>query len=310
MLALAIADPFGFRAHPDVWLLVAFLTGAYAYMVRVVGPHAVPAGQPVVTRRQIVAFVGAMALLWVASDWPIHDVGEDYLYSVHMVQHMMLSFFLPPLALLATPEWLLRVLVGEGRTYSVVRSLSRPLVAGLLFNAAVVITHIPGVVNASVDSSNPALHYGLHVLVVATALLMWMPVCGPFRELHLGPLTKMLYLFAQSIVPTIPAAWLTFAEDTVYRAYDQPVRVWGLSIVDDQQLAGAVMKLGGSIFLWSIIVFLWFKRFSTSYRDEHDYRRPVSADAARAANVLTFDDVERQFAAAPAAPEPRRPVQG
>ena len=51
-----------------------------------------------------------MALLWAATDWPIHDIGEEYLYSVHMLQHMMLSYFLPPLALLATPEWLLRVL--------------------------------------------------------------------------------------------------------------------------------------------------------------------------------------------------------
>ena len=48
-------------------------------------------------------------MLWAASDWPIHDIGEEYLYSVHMLQHMMLSYFLPPLVLLATPEWLLRV---------------------------------------------------------------------------------------------------------------------------------------------------------------------------------------------------------
>ncbi len=307
---MAAADPFRFQAHADVWLLVAFLTGAYVYMVRVVGPRAVPAGEPVVTRRQVVAFVAAMVMLWVASDWPIHDVGEDYLYSVHMFQHMMLSFFLPPLALLATPEWLLRVLVGEGRVYAAVRWLTRPLVAALLFNAAVVITHIPGVVNASVDSSNPALHYGLHVLVVVTALIMWMPVCGPFPELQLGPLTKMLYLFAQSILPTIPAAWLTFAEDTVYEAYNQPVRVWGLTIADDQQLAGAIMKLGGTIFLWTIIVFLWFKRFAVFSPDEQSYRRtttPTSPAApAPAADVLTFDDVEREFAAIPARPEPDR----
>ena len=66
------------------------------------------------TRRNVWCFVGAMALLWAASDWPIHDIGEKYLYSVHMLQHMMLSYFLPPLVLLATPEWLLRVIVGDG----------------------------------------------------------------------------------------------------------------------------------------------------------------------------------------------------
>ena len=55
-----------------------------------------------------------MVLLWAASDWPIHDIGEEYLYSAHMLQHMMLSYFLPPLALLATPEWLLRVARRRG----------------------------------------------------------------------------------------------------------------------------------------------------------------------------------------------------
>ena len=99
-----MTDPFRFQAHVDVWLLVAVLTAAYVYMVRVVGPHAVAAGQPVVTRRNVVAFAGAMLMLWLASDWPIHDIGEQYLYSVHMLQHMMLSYFLPPLALLATPD--------------------------------------------------------------------------------------------------------------------------------------------------------------------------------------------------------------
>ena len=58
-------------------------------------------------------------------------------------------------------------------------------------------------------------------MVVTTALLMWMPVCGPFREFHMGTPGKMIYLFLQSVVPTVPAGWLTFAEGAVYKAYDQ-----------------------------------------------------------------------------------------
>ena len=78
------------------------------------------------------------------------------------------------------------MLVGDGRLYAVVRWLCKPVVAGVLFNLAVMVTHIPGVVNASVTSDRPFLHYGLHVMVVVTGLLMWMPVCGPFRELRMG----------------------------------------------------------------------------------------------------------------------------
>lgn len=295
-----MTDPFRFQAHPDVWLLVACLTVAYVYMVRVVGPHAVAVGQPVVTRRQITAFVAAMVMLWTASDWPVHDLGEQYLYSAHMLQHMMLSYFLPPLALLATPEWLLRALVGDGRVYGGLRWLCKPVVAGVAFNVSVMVTHIPGVVNASVEGSSPVLHYALHVMVVSLSLLMWMPVCGPFKELHLGTGGKMIYLFLQSVVPTVPAGWLTFAEGTVYQAYDQPVRVWGWSITTDQQLAGAIMKTGGSIFLWSIVGYLWFKRFAVAEGDGYDYRRTSAAGET----PLTYDDVAREFASAPAPSEP------
>jgi putative membrane protein len=302
------ADPFRFAWHPEVWLLVAFLTGAYVYMVRVIGPNAVGLGQPVVTRRQVWCFAAAMGMLWVASDWPIHDIGEEYLYSAHMLQHMMLSYFLPPLALLATPEWLLRTLVGRGRLYAAVRWLCRPVTAGVLFNAAVMVTHVPGIVNASV--ANGPLHYALHVLVVTTSLLMWMPVVGPFPEFHLGPAAKSIYLFLQSVVPTVPAGWLVFAEGVVYDTYgDQPVRVWGMSPTEDQQLAGAIMKIGGGMFLWAIIIYVFFRKFAASYWDGEDYRRGTLMPAAEITGheefALTTADVEREFSREPAAPDPR-----
>jgi putative membrane protein len=269
-----VLDPWRYQFHPEVWVLVAFLTGAYIYMVRVIGPKAVAPGHPVVTRFNIGCFVGAMVMLWVASDWPMHDIGEEYLYSAHMLQHMMLSYFLPPLVLMATPQWLLRVLVGDGKFYSVVAFMCRPWFAAITFNAVIVVTHIPGLVTASVD--NGPLHYSLHFAVVIASLLMWMPVVGPFPELQIGPLAKCMYLFVQSLVPTIPAAWLTFAEGAVYQTYDQPIRVWGLSVQHDQQLAGAIMKSGGGIFLWMIIIFLFFKRFASGYNATNDgsYKRP------------------------------------
>ena len=288
-------NPWAFHAHVEVWLLVAFLIGAYVYAVRVIGPNAVPAGQPAVTGRQIGWFVGAILTLWVASDWPIHDIGEQYLYSAHMLQHMMLSYFLPPMVLMATPEWLLRLLIGKGRTYSVLRWMCHPVVAGLTFNLVIMITHVPGVVNHSVKSA--VLHYSLHVLVVTTGLLMWMPVIGPFRELRIGDMGKMIYLFAMSIVPTVPAGWLVFAEGPVYKVYDIPTRVWGLSVIEDQQLAAAIMKTGGSIFLWTVIAVIFFKTLNKQFRREnndHSYRR----------DVLTYDAVAEEFERTDAAPDP------
>ncbi len=293
-----LVDPLAFQWHPEVWLLVGFLTAAYIYMVRVIGPKAVPAGQPVVTRRHIGCFVGAILMLWVASDWPMHDVSEEYLYSAHMLQHMMLSYFLPPLALMATPMWLARVLLGDGALFHTVRWFAKPVIAGVIFNATVMILHIPMLVNESVQ--NGALHYLLHVLAVTSSLLMWMPICGPVPEFRMGIGGGMIYLFLQSVVPTIPAAWLTFAEGVVYKAYDTPVRLWGIGVTSDQQLAGAVMKTGGGVFLWSIVIYLFFTKFAARFDESHNYRRGATIpDAEIVGNddfPLTTADVDRAFA--------------
>jgi putative membrane protein len=292
MLAATFADPWRFEANPEVYLLVVFLIGAYVYAIRVIGPRAVAVGETVMTRTNLWCFGGAMALLFAASTWPIHQIAEDYLYSAHMLQHMMLSYFMPPLVLLATPTWLLRLLVGTGRTWRVVQFMTKPVVAAVVFNVMVMVTHIPPVVNASVQ--NAPLHYALHLALVLTAVLMWMLVVGPFHELRISDAAKPIYLFLQSVVPTVPAGWLTFAEGVVYKHYNQPVRVWSISPTDDQQLAGAIMKIGGSVFLWTLVVFYFFKRFATTWKDDATYRR----------TTLTFDQVQSEFDSTTAPAEP------
>ena len=268
--SLAGVDPWRFQAHVEVWLLMIVIIASYIYAIKVIGPRVVPHGA-VVTRRQIQAFTAGALLMWIASDWPIHDIAEEYLYSVHMMQHMMLSYFVPPLMLLATPKWLFDAIFGTGRGFRAIKFLSRAPVAALLFNVMVMVAHIPDVVNRSV--SNGPMHYSLHILLVLTSLLMWMPVCGPERSFHLQYGGMMIYLFLMSVIPTVPAAWLTFAEGSVYKHYDIPVRVWGLSVTTDQQLAGAVMKSAGSLFLWTIIIVIFFRRFIGRFFAEASYSK-------------------------------------
>jgi len=296
MVGEIFVDPWRYQLHLEVWLLSAFLVGSYIYVVRVLGPRAVPAGEPVITRQQLVCFISGILIMFLSTDWPMHDIAEEYLYSVHMFQHMALTYFMPPLVVLATPEWFVRVLVGNGRAYRALRFFTFPVRAGLLFNLGVVVSHIPGVVNASV--SNGPLHYFVHVLLVLTSILMWMPVCGPLKELQMAPMPKMIYLFLNSVVATIPAGWLTFAEGVVYKHYNIPTRVWGVSVSNDQQIAGAIMKLGGSIFLWTIIVAMFFRHFVKTFRDEN------KNDYDKVESILTTAEVARAFEATPPAEEP------
>jgi len=268
MFAIVNTQPWRFQPHIEVWLLVVAVVSSYVYAIRSIGPRVITNGN-VASRKQITAFTVGALLLWIVSDWPIHDISEEYLYSVHMFQHMVYAYFVPPLMLIATPLWLYDLIFAGARARRIINFLTKPVIAGVLFNGVVMVTHIPQMVNRSV--SNGPLHYSLHVLVVTTALLMWIPICGPDRSRHLGYGGKMIYLFLMSVVPTIPAAWLTFADGAVYKHYDIAVRVWGLSVTTDQQLAGAIMKTGGSIYLWSIIVFIFFRRFIGNFFAEANY---------------------------------------
>ncbi len=296
MFAIVNPEPWRFQQHIEVWVLIVAVVASYTYAVRKIGPRIVTTGE-VVTRKQLTAFIAGVLMLWLASDWPIHDISEEYLYSVHMFQHMMYSYFIPPLVLLATPYWLFDLIFSSSRSRRVINFLTKPVIAGVLLNLVIMITHIPALVNQSV--SNGPLHYALHVLVITSSLLMWFSVCGPDKQRHLSYGGKTIYLFLMSVVPTVPAAWLTFAEGAVYKHYDIAVRVWGLSVTTDQQVAGAIMKTGGSIFLWSIIVFIFFRRFIGKFFAEAGYARPPEP-------VLTYEEVASAFEANPPAEEPSR----
>ncbi len=305
--------------HPEVWALVLGLIGLYVYAIKVIGPKATHADEQVVTRAQVWWFVAAMVTLEIAADWPIHDIGENYLYSVHMVQHLLLTMVLPPMVLLATPTWLARMVVGGGRGYRLVRWTSRLVPATILFNVMVVFSQWPAVVEASVSHSS--VHYGLHFVIVGTAINMWMGVCSPLPELRFSLLVQAGHLFLQSVVPTIPAGILVFSETVAYKSYNHAGRILGLTPIEDQQLAATIMKVVAGTYLWIIIAAL-FIRFATQTQAddrargiELDRRAPASARPVKVADpvvvaepdepVLTWAEVEQQLA--DAGPAPREP---
>jgi putative membrane protein len=270
---LGAIDPWRWQAHPEVWFLVLAILACGWWVVSVIGPRVVPAGQPVATTFQRRAFVAATVLLLASADWPVHDIAEAHLYSVHMVQHMAITFIVPPLYLLATPAWLVRLLLLEGGAGSrLVRRMAHPVVAGVVFNALVAITHWSGVVQLSFDSGT--FHFSLHLVLFLSALLMWVPVAAPLPELRISLPGQMIYLFLMSIIPTIPAAWLTFAEGVVYGHYDDGFQMWGVSVQSDQQVAGLIMKLLGGFYLWGIII-LKFIGYSRIHRRDGQVMRPA-----------------------------------
>ena len=306
MPAFADYDLWRWTPHPEVWLIVLAALAVGIYVVRVLAPVAGEA----VGQRQKGYYLAAVAFLWLASDWPVHDIAEQHLYSVHMVQHLLITFVVPPLLLLATPEWLARRVVDPARP--VARRLLRPIVVGVVFNVVVAITHLPWVVNTS--AGNGIFHYTAHLLLFVTAIAMWLPVCGPFPELRLQPLAKMFYLFAMSVLPTVPAGFLTFAQSTLYEAYDTPLRLWGVTVANDQQMAGLIMKIVGGLYLWTIIAGIFFhwsaRQRAAEHKGEptsqpaehlaaqpaeHLAARPVPRPASAASEAVTYSQVVEAF---------------
>lgn len=283
-------DPWAFHVHGSVFLVLSLVAIGYREAIRRLGPRLAPAGTPAVTRRQALQFGLGVTLLFVFASWPIHDLAEDYLFSVHMTQHIVFSLIAAPLIVKGTPGWLVSWIIGP--VLPVMRRLVRPLPASLVYNGFIAASHAAAWVNYT--SSHEAPHFVAHVLLVTTAMLMWLPVLHDRPELpRMSAPVKMVYLFAQSLLPNVPAIFLAFAERPLYQWYATAPRVWaGFDAVEDQQMAGAIMKTSGTLIIWGVIVVMFFRWYRESERQG-------------GIDQLTWDDVERELARTPAAVEPK-----
>lgn len=286
--SVSVAHAFQFHPHPDVWAVMLSVVAWYAWAMWRVGSRKVVPGEPVVTRRKVVLFGLGVLALWVHADWPIHDIGEHYLFSVHMVQHVGFTLIAPPLLLLGMPGWMVRWLfVDRPVVHRVARQVLRPLPAGLFYNAVLVFTHAPFVVNGALE--HHPVHLAVHVLIFLSAVAMWFPVVNSVPDLPtMGYPFRMLYLFLQSVIPTIPASFLTFGETPLYSYYTHVPHPFGLSVIEDQQLAGALMKVYAGSLLWAVIIGVFFRWYAAE--EDSRPRRPRRPDAP-----LTWDEVEREL---------------
>jgi putative membrane protein len=263
--------------HPSVWLVLGGIWVAYLIAVR---RHRTVAGEPPDRRRRTTLFSIGMACLWLGADWPVHDLAESYLYSVHMAQHLLFTLVAAPLLIAGMPGWMWRDILRPRWLYLAFRFLTRPIVALILFNGLLLFTHWPEIVEASVRSE--LTHFTLHVLLFGSAIVMWWPVMSPLVELPaLAPPAQMMYLFAQSLAPTIPASFLTFGHTLLYPVYGTFPRIWGISALNDQLIAGLLMKLVGGFILWGFVATIFFRWYAREERDGWD--------------ALAFRHVEREL---------------
>lgn len=260
--AATSGGPAIWSPHYDVLLFTAVLLWGYVWAVRTWGPRHTTPGEPAVTLAQRWYFAAGVFVLWLGASSPIHELSEDYLFSAHMFQHLLFSLAAPPLLLMGLPGWMLRHLLSPRPVMKALRWLTRPLPALVAFNGYLLFSHWPEFVNATARSE--LLHLTAHTVLVGVSLLMWWPVLSPLPELpRIGNFPQFLYMIAQTFAPTVPFAFLVFADEPLYSFYAQAPRLaeW-LDPVTDQRVSGLIMKLGGSAFLWAIAAVLFFRWYS------------------------------------------------
>ncbi len=244
----------GWHAHVDVWLILGSVVAVYLVWC---ARHERETGQ-VTAQRNRRLFLSGMAVLFVGSEWPLHDLAEHTWYAAHMVQHMAYTLVAAPLLVSGIPAWMWRSLLRNRTIARTWRAATRPVTATIIFNGVLLFTHWPAVVSASVGSE--PLHFTLHSLIVLSALIVWWPIFSPLPEMPpITPPAQLLYLFVQSLVPTIPASFLTFGHQPLYRVYESFPRLFGVSALTDQLIAGLLMKIVGGLILWGYIAVVFFR---------------------------------------------------
>jgi putative copper resistance protein D len=268
------------RLELPVLVGIGITAAAYGWAARRVS-RAHPANRHPTGRT--VAFTGGLAVIGLALVSPI-EAYEGSLFSVHMVQHLLLELVAAPLLLLGGPITLaLRAATPpvRRRLLAVLQSrlahvLAFPVVAWLVFAAVNWGWHFSTLYDQALESS--PLHHLQHATFLAAALLFWWPVLGvdpsPWRMPH--PV-RLLYLFLALPQNSFLGVALLSARDVLYAHYATNARTWGPSALEDQQLGGTIMWVGGDLaFLagMAVVVALWVA---------HEDRRTRRLDARLAA---------------------------
>jgi len=214
--------------------------------------------------QQIAFHLGTLAgLLALVS--PLDELGDEYLFSAHMVQHLLLMFVTAPLWLAGTPSWLVDGIIPK-RLDLLVKRLASLMSAFVTFVSVMWVWHIPAIYEMAQETE--AIHIFEHLTFIGGALIGWWPVfgAGTSRISKPEPPMRMLYLFLLAIPCTSVAAVLTFAHTPLYPFYVTAPHIFGLDALQDQRLGGLLMWLPTHMFLLLAIAITFFKWFVDSDR--------------------------------------------
>lgn len=215
---------------------------------------------------QAASFTAGLLLMFLTLNGPVHDISDYYLFTGHMVQHLVLTIIVPPLLLMGTPGWMLRPALRFRPIRKFAETVTPATAAFAIFNLVLAAWHLPPLYNSAMYHHE--VHILQHLMFLVASVIMWWPMLSPLPELpRLSYPGQMLYSFLLTLPMTIISIFIVYADHVLYPAYASAPRLWGLSPLEDQRLGGLIMWIPGGLFFYLITSVIFF-RWSTSQRDD------------------------------------------
>ncbi|TVP76843.1 MAG: cytochrome c oxidase assembly protein [Gemmatimonadales bacterium] len=258
-------DIHGFQVFPSILVGCLYLLGAWWLLV---GPARRRFGwaSEGPSAWRTASWISAVLIIFFSLNGPLHDWADGYLFSAHMVQHLLLMLIMPPLLIWGLPKWLIRKALENRVVHRVARTLTHPVVAFVSYNVVFIGWHIPEYYNWALMDHR--VHIIQHLSFMAVAVMMWWPVVNPVPELQripTGPLL-MAYVFLFGIPGTIVSALITLSDTVLYTWYAAAPRITALDVLDDQRLGGLIMWIPGMLIFWIAITAVFFRWTSYEYK--------------------------------------------
>ena len=244
-----------FTVHPSTVIGLAGLGALYHWRA---GQRPAERADASPTTGQCATFFSALALIFLSLNGWLHDLSDSYLFSAHMVQHLVLTLVAPPMLVMGTPGWMLRPALRWPVVGPLARWITAPTRCFAIFNVVLVVWHLPPMYELAMR--HHSVHIVQHLCFMTAAVLMWWPVLSPLPELpRLSYPGQMLYLFLMSIPMSIVAVCIGYAGNLLYPSYASAARIWGITPMQDQMIVALIMWIPGGLFFFAIISVVFFR---------------------------------------------------
>jgi cytochrome c oxidase assembly factor CtaG len=262
-------------SDPAVLAPLALLAGIYAWRFRQVRREAVERGRPATGAGplQALAFAAGMLALLASLVSPIDGLGEDYLFSAHMVQHVLLGDIAPLLILLGLSRAIMRPATRRlSRVERRLGPLASPATAIVLWLGLMYLWHVPALYDAAAEHAG--IHLIEHASFFAAGVVLWWPLIQPVpMRRRLTGLQPLAYIAAAKAGLAALGLYLAWSSTALYPYYEQTPRIWGLSPVEDQNVGGVIMMVEQSFTLVLVMVALFVRMLAQSEEEERRRER-------------------------------------